>query len=154
MPHKIQKAHWIHWDLCLTFFRKNIISKTCILKTVLVPNYQTKLKTCKELKNLHKQKIPEKCQRSQAQRQEPASAYLKCACHKKRNLWREHRIQSINRINPSIAQNDPINSGIRLRARQVKASEARDEGQASQTGSSPSTSSDAHKDDPKVPRDE
>lgn len=27
----------------------------CILKTVLVPNYQTKLKTCKELKNLHKQ---------------------------------------------------------------------------------------------------
>lgn len=35
----------------------------CILKTVLVPNNQAKLKTCKELKNLHKQ-TNEKSQRS------------------------------------------------------------------------------------------
>lgn len=69
----------------------------------------------------------EEGQRSQAEPQDRASAYLKCACHKKQNLQRKHSVSSTNTVNASIAQNNPSNNSIRLSARQERTPEARDE---------------------------
>lgn len=65
---------------------------------------------------------------------------------------KKHRVQSTNRIHASIAPNNPINSSIRLSARQVKASEARDEGEVRRTDSRLSTSTKMTQEE--VPRDE